>query len=258
MNSKIKIKEGSLSFRIINYEIYRDNEFLVFLHDGLGSIRQWGSFPEKLSSELKLPALVYSRFGHNGSDDAPSEKDKEFFKREADFLFEILNVLNFKGRAVLIGSSDGGTISLLFAAAYPEKVKAVVTLAAHVFVENVTVKGVLDSVDKFRNSKFRKALEKYHGEKTENLFTGWSGLWTSVNFRDWNIFIDLKKIECPVLSLQGDRDEYGTIEQLYSIKNYVKSGCRIEMIKDAGHFPYLDKCKGVIGLIKEFLSDKLS
>lgn len=258
MNSKIKIKEGNLSFRKINFEIYRDKDLLVFLHDGLGSIRQWGSFPEKLSSELKLPALVYSRFGHNGSDDAPSEKDKGFFKREAGFLFEFLNELNFKGRTVLIGSSDGGTISLLFAAAYPEKVKAVITLAAHVFVEDITVNGVLDSVEKFRYGKFRKALEKYHGDKTESLFTGWSGLWTSVNFRDWNILSDLEKIECPVLSMQGDRDEYGTIGQLYSIKNNVKSGCRIEMIKDAGHFPYLDKCSSVIGLIKEFLPDILS
>ncbi|MBI5404232.1 MAG: alpha/beta hydrolase [Ignavibacteriae bacterium] len=258
MNNKVKIKEGNISFQKINSEIYREKELLVFLHDGLGSIRQWGSFPEKLSGELKLPAIVYSRLGHNGSDDAPSKKDKGFFKREANCLYEILNKLNFSNKVILIGSSDGGTISLLFAATYPEKVKAVVTLAAHTFVEDVTVNGIMDSVEKFRNGNFRNALEKYHGEKTESLFAGWSGLWISANFRDWNIFSDLKRIECPVLSLQGNMDEYGTIEQLYSIKNNVKSECGIEMIKDAGHFPYFDKSKEVNGLIKEFLSDKLS
>src|SRR5581483_1820122 len=41
---------------------------LVFLHEGLGSIRQWRDFPAKLSEAAGLPALVYDRYGYGQSD----------------------------------------------------------------------------------------------------------------------------------------------------------------------------------------------
>src|SRR5438105_14949932 len=41
---------------------------LVFLHEGLGSIRQWRDFPEKLAEAAGLPALVYARYGYGQSD----------------------------------------------------------------------------------------------------------------------------------------------------------------------------------------------
>src|SRR5687767_15436919 len=41
---------------------------LVFLHEGLGSIRQWRDFPEKVSAATGCRALVYDRYGYGQSD----------------------------------------------------------------------------------------------------------------------------------------------------------------------------------------------
>ena len=41
---------------------------LVFLHEGLGSIRQWRDFPAKLASATGCRALVYDRYGYGQSD----------------------------------------------------------------------------------------------------------------------------------------------------------------------------------------------
>ena len=41
---------------------------LVFLHEGLGSIRQWRDFPAKLCAATGCAGLVYDRYGYGQSD----------------------------------------------------------------------------------------------------------------------------------------------------------------------------------------------
>src|SRR5258708_17017459 len=41
---------------------------LVFLHEGLGSIRQWRDFPVQVAAATGCPALVYDRYGYGQSD----------------------------------------------------------------------------------------------------------------------------------------------------------------------------------------------
>jgi pimeloyl-ACP methyl ester carboxylesterase len=45
-----------------------DKPALVFLHEGLGSIRQWRDFPLRVAQATGCPALVYSRYGYGHSD----------------------------------------------------------------------------------------------------------------------------------------------------------------------------------------------
>ena len=40
-----------------------DAATLVFLHEGLGSISQWGQFPFELAQYVGCNAIVYDRFG---------------------------------------------------------------------------------------------------------------------------------------------------------------------------------------------------
>lgn len=255
MNSFLKIRDKSISYKIIGKEFHSD-VIIVFLHDALGSISQWGSFPQRVSSVLGMPVLVYERFGHGSSDKAEDAKNKNFFKNEADILSEFLEKLNIVKNVILLGSSDGGTISLSFLSQYPEKVIAAVTIAAHTFVEDITVQGVLNT--KPNSGKLIAALKKYQPDYAESLYFGWYNLWTSSDIKDWNMFDDLKLIKCPVLAIQGDKDEYGTVEQLNAIKTNVKSICKTTLIKNAGHFPHFEKENEVIELIKKFISDVLS
>src|ERR1041384_7749569 len=61
---------------------------LVFLHEGLGSIRQWRDFPARLAQATGCRTLAYDRYGY-GQSDVLSEK-----KRNIDFMHgEALNAL---------------------------------------------------------------------------------------------------------------------------------------------------------------------
>jgi len=247
----------------INYQFYNLNYMdkevcLVFLHDGLGSLKQWNDFPCKISSELKIPAFVYDRVGHGESDDLIMRRSKNFFHREAENLNRLLNKLQINCNLFLIGSSDGGTIALVYSVLFPENVKGIVTIAAHTFVEEKTISGILELKEKYTKYSVGNYLKKFHGEKTDTLFKSWTNLWLSRKFREWNIFKDLKKVKCDVLALQGDNDEYGTKAQLKSIKENVKGRCTIKLVKDANHFPHIKKEEEVFVLIKKFIDNKIT
>ena len=98
----------------------------VFLHEGLGSISMWKDWPQKLCEQLGFRGLVYSRPGYGGSTPraAGVKWPVDFLQRQAqDVLPALLDVLGIdtteRARMWVIGHSDGGSIALLYAAAFP-------------------------------------------------------------------------------------------------------------------------------------------
>src|SRR5205823_636650 len=91
---------------------------LVFLHEGLGSIRQWRDFPAKVAAATGSRALVYDRYGYGQSDVlAEDRRTVQFMHDEALLaLPELLKALGVKS-PVLIGHSDGASIALIHAGA---------------------------------------------------------------------------------------------------------------------------------------------
>ena len=66
--------------------------------------------------------LVYSRYGHGNSDKLMEKRPVRFMHREGEVVLpELLEKLGIK-RPMLIGHSDGGSISLIFAGKYPDAV----------------------------------------------------------------------------------------------------------------------------------------
>src|SRR5689334_25392966 len=55
---------------------------LVFLHEGLGSIRQWRDFPAKVAAATGRRALVYDRYGYGQSDVLREAKRKIGFMHD--------------------------------------------------------------------------------------------------------------------------------------------------------------------------------
>jgi pimeloyl-ACP methyl ester carboxylesterase len=250
---RISVSGININYKFCNLKYIDKDVCLVFLHDALGSIKQWNDFPYNISSEMEIPALIYDRAGHGDSDDFPGKRNKYFFHKEAENLKLLLNMLRVNCSLYLIGCSDGGTIALVYASMFPENVKGVITIAAHTFVEDITVSGVKEFKKKYESSRFGKSLVHFHVNKTDSLIKNWMNLWLSRSFREWNIFNELKKIKCSVLALQGEKDEYGTSAQLKSVKENVKGKCKTKLIKGTGHFPHKEKENEVTELIKKFI-----
>lgn len=252
----IRAAKHRLTVEFIRPRAKRDNRpVLVFLHEGLGSIGQWRDFPEKICARTGFPALVYDRWGYGGSDPLTEPRKPDYLHDEA--LLSLPEVLNQCAidKPILIGHSDGGSIAIIYAGTYPQKVSGIITEAAHVFVEDVTVEGIKRAVEVYERTGLKKRLSKFHENNTELMFRGWSDIWLSREFRNWNIEEYLPHITCPLLAIQGKDDEYGTPAQVEAIVGKVAGPARASMIDNCGHIPHIQTREKVFSEMVSFIRE---
>jgi pimeloyl-ACP methyl ester carboxylesterase len=225
---------------------------LIFLHEALGSIVQWKQFPMELCERTGLPGIVIERQGHGKSDSLAGKRTAAYLH---DYTYELQEVLSellpLNTPVILVGHSDGGTIALLFAGLFPKNVKAIVTMAAHVFVEPETIAGIGPAVTAYEDGKL-DGLKRIHGDKTNDLFYAWADTWKAAFFRNWDIREELKGIGCPALILQGVSDQYGTAAQVQGIAAAL-TDTQVLLIKDCGHHPHLEKMSEVLSATEGFI-----
>lgn len=226
---------------------------LIFLHEGLGSIAQWRDFPFAVSLATHLPAVIYERWGYGNADPLDRPRSARYLHEEAlQSLPEVLQQLQVND-AILIGHSDGGSMALIFAATWPEKVRGMITEAAHVFVEDVTTAGIREAVSIYTSTDLPQRLFKYHGANTDRAFRGWSDVWLSPAFRDWNIEEYLPGVRCPILVIQGRDDEYGTPAQVEAIVGGVSGPAEPLIIPGCGHIPHHQARERVLAEMTRFI-----
>jgi pimeloyl-ACP methyl ester carboxylesterase len=232
---------------------FENKPTIVCLHDSLGSAQLWRDFPAKLAHDTGCNLLVYDRLGYGKSFPMPTyERDNDYMETEADVLNDLLDVLNIE-EAILFGHSDGGTIALITAAKYPKKVKAIICEAGHIFVEQITVNGVADALHAYNTTNLSGRLQKYHGDKVEMMVKAWTEIWLSNRFRNWNIEYLLKDIYAPLLFIQGENDEYGTLDQLEKTLSGVSGSSGKFIIPGVGHTPHKEVPEMVLKKSVEFI-----
>ncbi len=236
------------------YSSLQNRPTLVFLHDSLGSVQLWRDFPERLSEAAECNVLLYDRLGYGKSYPMPThERPVNYMELEADLLNGLLTELKINN-AILFGHSDGGTIALITAAKYPERVEAVICEAGHIFVEDITLKGVYDAWEAYKTTNLPERLQKYHGDKVEILFKAWTETWTRDDYRTWNIEYLLKNIICPLLFIQGEADEYGTLDQVEKTVSQVSGSAEKYIIPEVGHTPHKEVPEIVLQKAAEFIN----
>lgn len=229
---------------------------LIFLHEGLGCVSMWRNFPEVLARATGCGALVYSRLGYGKSDPWALPRPIQFMHHEAfKVLPEIIGLLGIE-KYILIGHSDGGSIALIFAGGVkPLSLKGLITEAAHVFCEKISVESIREAKQAFMHGELRKKLEKHHGKNTECAFWGWNDVWLHPDFRDWNIEEYLPGIDVPILAIQGEDDQYGTMEQVIAISKSVTGPSRVLKLQDCRHHPHMEQRETTLDAMIQFIQE---
>ncbi len=227
---------------------------LVFLHEGLGSVAMWKDVPRTLCAATGTRGLVYSREGYGRS--TPRVHGErwpvEFMHRHARAVLPaLLDALAVDAPVWLLGHSDGASIALLFAAAFPERVRGVIAVAPHIMVEPVSIASIAAARDAYASGDLKSRLTRYHDDP-DSAFFGWSDAWLTPAFRGWTIEAELEAIACPVLAMQGVDDAYGTMAQIDGIAQRAPDVQRVKL-DGAGHSPFRDRPRAFTAAVVAFL-----
>jgi pimeloyl-ACP methyl ester carboxylesterase len=125
-------------------------------------------------------------------------------------------------------------------------------LAPHVFVEDVSISSIERARDTYLTTDWKVKLARYHDDP-DSAFWGWNGIWLDPAFRSWNIEAMLPAITKPVLAVQGEDDEYGTMAQVDSIARHVPQAQLLKLAA-CGHSPQRDQPQRVIQATIDFIA----
>lgn len=256
MQLKVTTDFEELHVRQIGNDEHRPT--IIFLHDSLGSVELWREFPKELGALTQCNVLIYDRQGYGKSSPfTTNARRNDYLEIEADRLAQLITQYRLH-RVILFGHSDGGSIALLAAAKYPSSIIGVITEGAHIFVEEITLKGIREAVTAYKTTNLKTRLQKYHGEKTEAVFKAWAETWLSNTFRSWNIEHFLSKIHCPVLVIQGEKDEFGSLAQVHGIVKQVSGAVSSLIVPAVGHTPHKEAQEIVLDHSAKFIRTLVS
>ena len=225
--------------------------WVVFLHEGLGSAAQWRDYPARIAAATGCGTLVYSRRGYGRSEPRPRPWPDDFMAPEAIETLPALLAHFGIQRPVLFGHSDGGTVALAFAAAFPGACAGIVSIAAHVMSEEATGSGIRAARQRFLDGPLREVLRRQHGDHTDDTALGWSEAWLRVGA--WDMRPSLPAVTCPVLVIQGRDDEFGTLAQVDAIAKGVGGPVETLVLDRCGHAPHREKRKEVLAAVTRFI-----
>ncbi|KPP85999.1 MAG: putative hydrolases or acyltransferases (alpha/beta hydrolase superfamily) [Rhodobacteraceae bacterium HLUCCO07] len=235
----------------------RDGPVIVLLHEGLGCVALWRDFPERLAAVTGLGIFAYSRAGYGQSDGVPLPRPLHYMTREAcEVLPRVLDAVGAE-RVVLMGHSDGATIAAIHAGKVEDsRVKGVILMAPHFFTEPLGLAAIAEAKCAYDAGGLRQRMAKYHRDP-DNAFRGWNDAWLAAGFRDWNVADAIDGIGVPILAVQGEGDEYGTLAQIEEIEKRARVPLDRLILPDCGHAPQFDQAEVVLAAMGEFLSRRV-
>jgi pimeloyl-ACP methyl ester carboxylesterase len=231
-----------------------ERPLVVFLHEGLGSLAMWKDYPQRLCEAAGVRGLVYSRPGYGRSTPRPQGErwGLDFMHRQAfEVLPALLEALGIADPPWLFGHSDGGSIALLHASRRPTA--GLVVAAPHILVEEYGLVSIRQAREAYRHGDLKPRLARYHAD-VDSAFWGWNDIWLDPAFPRWSIEDELATIRCPLLAVQGEDDEYGTLEQVRGIARRVEQ-TRLLVLPQCGHSPHRDQPEALTRAAARFIAE---
>lgn len=231
---------------------------IVMLHEGLGCVGLWGDFPEKLQAATGAGVFVYSRAGYGNSSPAALPRPLDFMEREArDVLPKVLDAIGFR-RGLLLGHSDGASIAALYAGGVQDhRVRGVVLIAPHFMVEEFGLVSIRKTREAYENGDLKPKLARWH-KHVDVAFHGWNDTWLDPDFRTWDISESLAYVRVPLLIVQGEDDQYGTLRHLEIAQEECYCPVEPAIIPGAGHSPHREASEVTLKTVADFADRLLS
>jgi pimeloyl-ACP methyl ester carboxylesterase len=227
---------------------------VVMLHEGLGSVELWNSFPDEIAAATGAGVFAYSRASYGNSGPGQLPRATSFLDEEArEVLPRVLDAIGFQ-RGILLGHSDGASIATIYAGSVQDhRVRGLVLLAPHFFAEEMGLAEIRRARKSFETGALREKLERWHAD-VDAAFYSWNGPWLDPSFAKWDITEALGYIRVPILIVQGDKDQYGTVRQIELAQQ--ECFCPVESVMLPGirHIPYREAPEATLNAAAGFIN----
>jgi pimeloyl-ACP methyl ester carboxylesterase len=225
---------------------------IVLLHEGLGCVGLWGNFPEKLAEATGAGVFVYSRAGYGQSSPVKLPRPLTFMHEEANSVLPpLLDAIGFR-RGLLVGHSDGASIAAIYGGSVQDhRVRGLVLMAPHFFTEDMGIAEIARAREAYATTDLRQKLGRWHAD-VDNAFKGWNDAWLDPQFRKWDITEPLAYIRVPVLIIQGENDQYGTVKQIEVAQQECYCPVDVALLPGIKHSPHREAPDATLRTIAEF------
>ena len=98
-----------------------------------------------------------------------------------------------------------------------------------------------------------RGLSRWHAD-VDNAFKGWNGAWLDPEFRKWDITEYLAYIRVPVLIVQGEDDQYGTVKQIEIAQQECYCPVEVALLPGARHSPQREAPEATLKVISDFVT----
>jgi pimeloyl-ACP methyl ester carboxylesterase len=226
---------------------------LVFLHEGLGSVSTWKDVPDQLAAATGFGALIYSRAGYGASDAVTLPRPLDYMVPEGEVVLPAVLAAAGVERAVLVGHSDGASISIVYAGSAPRPgLLGMVLEAPHVICEDRSVASIARARDAYRDGDLRDKLARHHGDNVDVAFQGWNDAWLDPGFRAMDLVPWAERARAPALLVQERDDPYGTTAQITLLERALGTRAETLLLDGDGHAPHRDQPGVVLPAIAAF------
>ena len=227
---------------------------IVMLHEGLGCVGLWGSFPEQLAAATGAGVFVYSRTNYGKSSPGKLPRAVGFMHEEAiDVLPQVLAAIGFE-RGILFGHSDGASMAAIYAGSVQDhRVRGLVLMAPHFFTEDMGLAQIQRTNEDYESGNLRDKLKRWHDD-VDSAFRSWSGPWLNPEFRAWDITEALGYIRVPILIVQGADDQYGTVKQVEAARQECYCPVETAILPGVRHSPHRDAPALTLQIVTAFIN----
>ncbi len=232
---------------------------VVFLHEGLGSVSMWRDFPRKLCEAgrsragfLALRLRPFHRARRRSSGAWISCTARRARRcRPCSMPWRSAPDAATASPGCW-ATATGGSIALIHAASFPDDVDGLTVLAPHIMVEDISVHSIAATRETYLHTDLRARLARHHAH-VDSAFWGWNDIWLNADFRHWDLRPMLDHIRCPVLAVQGEDDEYGTMAQIEGIHRYAPQTVLLKLAR-CGHSPHRDQAGALTAASAAFIT----
>jgi pimeloyl-ACP methyl ester carboxylesterase len=226
---------------------------VVMLHEGLGSVGSWGAFPDRIAAATGTGVFAYSRAGYGRSSPGAMPRTTSFMAEEAcEMLPRVLDAIGFR-RGLLLGHSDGASIAAIYAGSVQDhRMRGLILIAPHFFTEEIGINEIARARKSFEFGGLRERLKLWHAD-VDCAFRSWNEPWLHPDMRQWDITEALGYIRVPMLIVQGEDDQFGTLKQIEAAQR--ECYCPVETLVLPGirHVPQREAPELTLKAVTDFI-----